>query len=282
MDYFKVFKKAYEISVKNKYLWIFGIFLAGIQGGNVVYSFNGSESDKITNFSLTTVVLIILAVIFFTWWLMALVAEGGLLKAVEGLDENKKQNFKEVFKAGIKNFTKTLSVFLLIILIVIISLLILAVPVILLVIGQMYILAIIYGIFVFIIDFFLWIYLSIVYSYIIRIAVLGNHSARKAFALSWPFVKKHWLDILVIAVFWWALSILIMLGLFVAILLVGALLVGIGLAVYLASSYAGQVYTLFFSFMAIVVITVFFGVLRVFQSSILTLAYREMVKGKNS
>lgn len=292
MDYFGIIKKAYDITLNRRYLWIFGI-LAGGAGSSVSSSFrggstssnelfNGNSSDfatLITNhIPLLIIISAVLLALGLAWSILSIISSGALLNSVHAISKGEKNNFKLGFMFGLKKFWRIFAVGLLIGFFVILSIIILVLPIILFVLAKIYVLAIIYGMIVFLADLIMWIYLGMMGQYILRQAVLGNKGSWEAIVTSWDFFKKHLKDILIIYLLLVAVGIVVGIAMILVLLLVGGLLFAIGFALYLASMAVFWMYVAVFGFAFLVFILTLGGVVTTFNSSVYTLAYLDMVK----
>ena len=293
MDYLKILKRAFQISIRNKYLWIFGI-LAGGAGSGFSTSFSDSASysekwDKYFNqitfenfwFNYGNIVLLILVLILilgFFWVILSFIAQGAILGTVEKIEKGQKHNFWIGFAFGWHKFWRGFGVGLAIFLIVLLSIIILILPIILFVIAKVYVLAIIYGILFFFVDLALWLYLGIVAPYIQRTAVLGDYGVWKAVCSSWKFFHKNWKEILVMYLLLMATGIVAGIAMILVVLIVGGLLTALGFALYLASQAVFWMYVAVFGFAFIVLMLILSGVIKTFNSSVLTLTYLELTK----
>ncbi len=137
-----IFKKAWQITKKNKFLWLFGILITTFgqestisllfdknnlfSTGNKLlnlkdFFYNGdfaffiktfnnlfaASPFQIILFTLITVLFIFLAIF------VNITAQGALIYCSQKLNQNKKTTFKEGFLTGIKNFWPLFSVFIL-------------------------------------------------------------------------------------------------------------------------------------------------------------------------
>lgn len=137
-----IFRKAWQITKKNKFLWLFGILITTfgqestinllfdkndlLSTGNkllnlkdffyagdfalFIRSFNdlfATRPYQIILFSLITMLFIFLAIF------INITAQGALIHCSQKLNQNKKTTFKEGFLVGIKNFWPLFSVFIL-------------------------------------------------------------------------------------------------------------------------------------------------------------------------
>jgi len=296
VDYFGILKRAYEITIKHRYLWIFGILAGGLgtswnfslpnsssYSGNMEKFFTSQNQLQMENFWLNYwgVIVAVLGIFFLLgilWLVISVIAQGGLLGSVTGIAKGEKNDFRLGFHFGLKKFWRTLSVGLLIGLLVLLSLIVLGLPVILLVLGKIYVLAIIYGILIFFADLILWLYLGAMQPYIVRRAVLDDTGAWEAILTSWDFLKKNFLEILVIYLLLMALGIALGIGMILALILVGGLLFAIGFALYLASQIVFWFYVVVFGLAFVVFFLILGGIFNTFHSSVLTLTYLELTK----
>lgn len=296
MDYIGILKDSYKIAIRNRYLWIFAILAGGIGGGNFSYSMPSSTSTTdaeqwkrfVDNFNVdqfitqywgVIIAIIGLFVVFgLFWFILSVISQGALLGSVRAISEKQKSNFKLGFLFGWHNFWKVFATSLVSGLVILFSLIVLVVPIILFVVSKIYILAIIYGILVFLIDLILWIYISLMFPYILRMVILGEKGVWKAYAESWQFLCRHWKDIAVMYLLSIAVGIVIGIGFILVLLLVIALLGAIGFAIYLASKFVFVIYVSIFGLALIVAFFIVTGAISAFNSSILTLTYLNLIK----
>lgn len=290
IDFFKIIRKAYEIALHKRYLWIFGVFAGGF-GGFQIYNFSlptGETDTFLNNLNFDTFwanngMLVIFAglvmfLIGIIWWIVSIISTGGLIGSVRAIEQDRHFNFRMGLSYGAKCFWRVLGAGLLYGLIVLLSILVLVFPVILFIISKVYVLAIIYGIIVFLLCLALWIYMGIVFPYTIRIATIQDKGALEALRDTWPFFQKHWKDIIILYLIMMAIFIGIGMGYIFAILIVGGLLFAIGYGIYLAS----VVLAIIYAFIAILGLLLLFmiigGILNTFNSSVYTLVFLELKK----
>jgi len=149
MDYGEIIRRAWRITKKYKYLWIFGFILAlfGGRGGGGRGGYNGSNLSnsfqytfrrreialstvfqqflfKLQSFLINNISLIILFAIFMiilaiTGFILYIIADGGLIGSVKNIDDGEENSLKKGFKIGSHYFWRMLGKNLLIALIVI-------------------------------------------------------------------------------------------------------------------------------------------------------------------
>lgn len=297
MDYLGIIKRAYTITFKRKYLWIFGLLAGGALGGSS-FNFsmpNGTISEKewssfIGNNSIDNIFTnywgVIVAIIGFLVLLglilavLSIIFEGGLLGSVRAIEKNEKNDFRSGFIFGWHKFWRVFTVGLLVGLIIFGSIIILAVPIVLFVIAKSYILAVIYGLLVFLLDLILWIYIGFVYPYIMRMAVLDDKGSAESISISWEFFKLHWKEILIMYLLMMAIGFVVMIAYILGILIVGGILFAIGLAIFLASKIACIIYACVATLVFIILIFIIRGIINTFTSSVYTLTYLELASKK--
>lgn len=294
MDYIGILKKAFEICLKKKYLWIFGI-LAGGTATSWNFSLPSSDfSDRISKYRPSDMpinsfeqfwqqywgVIIFLAGLIFLlgliWLIFSIISQGALLGEVRSIEKDEAHNFRLGLAFGWHKFWKTFSVGLLLTLLVIISIVILALPVILLILAKIYIAAAIYGFFIFLLDLAFWIYIGLMSPYILRMAVLDNKGVLQSFVSSWDFLKKFLKDILVIYLLMIAVGIVFGLAMLFVILLIGGLLAAIGFAIYLASHFVFWIYVGIFGAIFLALLIICGGFFNCFNSTVFTLFYLKL------
>lgn len=293
MDYLKILKRAFEISIKNRYLWIFGILAGGAGGFGSSFSNSSSSidySDKwdkyfnqisFENFwlnygAIVLAILVVILILGLLWSILSIISQGAILGLVEKIEKGQKHNFWIGLSYGWHKFWRVFGVGLILFLIVFFSIIILVLPIILFAVAKIYVLAVIYGILVFLIDLFLWLFLGVMAPYIQRTVVLGGQGIWETIGSSWDFFRKHWKEVLLIYLLLMAAGIIATIALILVVLIVGGLLVGIGFGLYLASQAVFWMYVAVFGFAFIIFMLILGGVIKTFNSSVLTLTYLEL------
>lgn len=142
MDYGKLFKRAYEITIKYKYLWLLGFLIAIVSGGSNFsssYQTGSQDASKLGEFATAyavalAVIALFVGLIFFVLWILSLIAEGGLAGAVNKIEDNKETSLGDAFSIGAHYFWRVLGLSLLLGLVVFaLILLVVVVPTVLLV-----------------------------------------------------------------------------------------------------------------------------------------------------
>ncbi|MCB8986192.1 MAG: hypothetical protein H6661_00350 [Ardenticatenaceae bacterium] len=120
MDYGQVISDAWRITWNNKYLWVLGFLAAltsvGSNGNSFNYSFNEgdfanpAQAARIGGLVLGLVCLFM--IIGLVLLLVSVAARGGLIEAVNRLDDGEKLTLGEAFSAGTKSMWRLIGVYL--------------------------------------------------------------------------------------------------------------------------------------------------------------------------
>lgn len=296
MDYLGIIKKAYEISIKHKFLWIFGILAGGLGGrfrglnpNFANYTTNSTDwTNKLPYTSLASFwqiwgALIItcflicagLAIILF---IFKIISQGGLIGSVDRIAGGKKSNFHDGFKIGVHHFWRILGVFALYILMILASLVVLAGPTIFLVVFGQVVLAIVWGILLFFVCLVFWILVGLILPYSLRMVVLENEGVWESIRGSLHFFRDYWKEISIMYLLLLAISIGFGIAYMLAILIVGGILLAIGFGMFLASPLVAVVYGVTIGLLFLTGLVVVAGVYNTFYSTSLTLTYNTLVK----
>jgi hypothetical protein len=279
MDYFDIIKKSYQLTIKHKFLWLFGIIVSlatGIFRG-FSYSFNATCISNYTGSEMlllfTLFILLILAFIA-----LAYTSQAGLIVGFSKLSSGSTTNFKDSFETGIHKIWRIIGLQILISIGIIVSLIILGVPVGLLVASHSYVIAIVLGIILFIACMFFWIILGFIYPYSLRMVVLEKKGVFTSIRESLHFCRDNFLNVFVMYLLAYAVSIGYGVALMIAAGLVGALLFIIGYGIWLASPLTAAIYGSL-SFIIFVFALVLVGAIyTAFNSGLFTITYLRLKK----
>lgn len=123
MDFGKVLGRAWEITWRWKMLWVLGFLAALGQGGGFPqpsYSFSGDEFDQFTYtpigpldeifaamtaiIAVICIVIIIAIIIAIIIWVISVIARGGLIAAVQQIEDDGTTSFGRAWSVGAKKF----------------------------------------------------------------------------------------------------------------------------------------------------------------------------------
>jgi len=307
MDYFGTIKKAYEITIKHKFLWIFGI-LAGGYGGfksfnfslpNYTYNSSSTGSDgwtKILGHPLTSTdiavfwanwggliigLIIALFLIAMVMFILNIISQGALVGSVEKISKDQKSDFKDGFRLGAKQFWRVWGVAIIYLLMILGSLCVLIIPTCVLVMTGGYVFAVIWGILFFFVSLAFWILIGVISPYSLRVVVLEKFSVWQSIRESLHFFRDNWVNVVLMYLLLLAFSIGFGLVLGLAIIITTAILLAIGYGLYLATTLGAIIYGGLASFALLIAIAVIAGAYNSFYSSALTLTYLELSKKKS-
>lgn len=131
MNYWDLIKDAFWISLRNRYLWFFGLFAGA--GSATNFNFNTPASDGSFDISTINPVAIvglgILAlVLFLIFVVLAVISNGGLADSVVAIERGQRRSFGSTWRAGIARFWRVLGYFILFFLIGLALLIAIALP----------------------------------------------------------------------------------------------------------------------------------------------------------
>jgi hypothetical protein len=122
MDYGEIISRAWRITWNNKYLWVLGFLAAltsvGSNGNSFNYSLDqGDFADPEQLMRLGAMALLvtcILLIVGFMLWLLSVAARGGLVAAVDRLDNGETMTLGEAFGAGTRVIWRVIGIYLLV------------------------------------------------------------------------------------------------------------------------------------------------------------------------
>jgi len=295
MDYFSIIKKAYEITIKHKFLWIFGI-LAGGYGGlrsfNISlpnYTIGDGEFDKAfnsfdwTNFwvnwgGLILGLMVCLGIFAIIMFVLNIISQGALVGAVNKLSKNEKSDFHDGFRTGTHQFWRILGMSLIYFLMVLASIIVLAGPIIIAIISKIYAFAIIWGILLFFVCLAFWTLVGLIYPYSLRLIVLEKYGIWQSIRESLHFFRDHWKEVVVMYLLLLATSLAFGIVMVLAVLLGGGILLAIGFGIFLASPIVAVFYGMILGLAFFIAIVIVAGGYNTFYSAALTLTYNTLTK----
>lgn len=138
MDYGKIIKRAFEITRKHPFLWVFGFIIALVSGGsNFNYSYQSGGEDqafaKLGSFAVTYLVAVIIVILLvlligLILWIVSLMAEGGLVSCVKKIEKGEETSLGDGFSVGAHYFWRILALSVVLGLVIFILFLLLLAP----------------------------------------------------------------------------------------------------------------------------------------------------------
>ncbi len=293
MDYLGILKKAYEITIKNKFLWIFGL-LGGGYGGFRFYNFSMPEntdldklfSSKMPDFStffaghasVFIPILGIAALVALVFFVLNIISEGALIGSVAKLSRGNKSDFNEGFMVGAKNFWLILGTSIVFTGMLLVAMLIWLGPAFLLAFGGEKLIALMWGILIFFAFLAFVIALTLVAPYSFRILILKKTSIFPSIREGLHFFREHWANVLLMYLLLMAVGIGFGIALMFVCLLVGGILFFFGFLFYLIAPVAGFIYACSVGLVALALFLMIAGGYGAFSSAVLTLTYQKLTE----
>lgn len=295
MDYFGIIKKAFKVSLKNKFLWIFGILAGGAAGGGFNFSMpsSGSSSslDKtfgkdIANIDWTTfwtnygaiilIIIAILAVLSIIFFILNLISQGALVGAAEKIEKDQQPEFGGSFMVGWHNFWRIWGLNITLLLIILIGLSFWIIPVCILVIIDAYASAWVIGILFFIVNLLLWIVVGFISPYALRIVVLKKHTVFESIRGSLHLVRDNLLEVLVMYLLLMVVGFAVGIAVALVGLILAAILFVIGFGLYYLSAVVLFIYAFTTALVLFALCLAFSGAYSTFTSTVLTFTYLKL------
>ncbi len=296
MDYLAIIKKAYQITIKHKFLWIFGFLAGGFGAG--VGNFNSNMANYTTssgdwtskfpysNFAsfwqiwggLVITLAVLLGALSIILFILKIASQGALIGSVDQLESGKKSNFHEGFKIGLACFWRILGVLVLYILMVLASIVVWLGPAILLAVFGQVALAVIWGILLLFVSLAFWILVGLISPYSLRLVVLEKKHVWESVRGGLHFFRDYWKEVVVMYLLLFAIGLGFGIAYLLAILIVGGILLAIGFGVWLASPLVAVGYGVLVGLVFLVTLLLVSGAYNAFSSAALTLTYNNLKK----
>ena len=295
IDYWDVLKKAFQITFRHKFLWVFGLFLGVSSGGANFGSFNTSnfsgintsstniQSDAQSIFTDYLWIFILVGIVVFLIMsvvvVLSFISQGALIGGVDKIATNKKVGFKDSFKIGVHHFWRILGISILIGIAALLLLLFLGVPTVLLFVFKLWLPAILLLILTFLIFFPIAIVLGIISTYAFRYTVIKETRVIESIKSGWRMFRHNLWPSLLIALIIFLVSMVSGIVLLLAFLVVGIPLALLGFISYAALKLTGVIIVLVLAAVILGFIVLLYGaILNTFSSTAWTLFFRELQK----
>jgi len=295
MDYFALAKRAYKLTIENKFLWIFGL-LAGSVGTFTGYRFNSfgsSEKQDINEAELNqlleqlksfylahTMTILTVALIFLLlmvlFFVLSIISQGALISSVAKLNKQEKVDFWKGLKEGTKYFWKMWGLMIAFSMIILVVLLVLSCPLLLTIATSNIILTILWAIIALVLFFLVCLVISFIGPYSQCLVVLKNEGVIESIKNGLEFVRQHLGNLLI--VYFMLIAISVIFGIIIALVLgiIAAILIMAGIAIGLASVTAGSIFALACIIAFILMMFVIMGAFNAYQTAVVTLAYEQL------
>lgn len=302
IDYAKILKKSFRITIENKFLWLFGLMLA-LGGGGTSFNFNfpsgGSSDEKIDEMTymnamrkvtyywemykeLIILGIVLLVLLGIAFYVLALIARGGLIGSIFKILKNEEVNFKKGFKEGAGYLGRMFLISLATMCSSIGLLVILAVPVIRLFVLKSYVAGSILGIFA----LFIFITFIILLSFLIRYAeiylVSSNLGAYDSMKLGYRLFEKNIGNSLLMGLVFMGINFVVGMGILVMLFVLGIPTMLIGIVIYGVAGKTVSITLLILAVLLFMFLMIFISaVMNVFAQAVWILFFEEIARENN-
>jgi hypothetical protein len=302
MNYGDLLSEAFRLTWRNRYLWFFGFFIAGGGGSfNFPANFGGEEvrnpfgpvagplqwiSDNLVLF--LTVVISVIVLLALVFLVLSIISQGALAESIAALHRGETRGFGSAFRAGTANFWRVLGLKVLFFLIALGLLLVIFLPVVLGALAAfsltdstgLRVLAVVLGVlFVFVALVVVFLPFAIVNQFGLRELVVSRRRITESIAGGFRLFRRNIGRSLLV----WLIQLAVMLGLgialLVALVIVGAILLGPAIALFATDhANAGVVAGVLGGVLFLVPVFVISGAIGAFNHAYWTLAYLRLVE----
>ena len=268
MNYGNLIGDAFRITLRNRYLWVFGFFAGGSTGFNFPTSipsgggnFNPDDFQRsstmlsavqvgqgLGNGVLIAGLIVVALIIALFFIFMAVVSQGALADSVAAIDRGDRRGFGSTFRSGLGNFWRVLGYFLVFFLIAIGLLLVIGIPVALLIggtfaatqaVGARIAVAVVVGLLAVLALIVVFVPLSIIGQYALREIVVRRERVLGSVGSGYAIFRRNIGRSLLLLLIQFGLSIGIAIAFLLAILIVGLVLALPAIALAVAGSSTG-------------------------------------------
>ena len=293
MNYAKILKRAYQIMIKHKFLWLFGVLVAITSGGinfNLNFSSQGMNGEflKITksigdfitlNWILILIVSIFLFLIFFVFWILSIFSQSALIGCVNKVERGKKSGIKDGFVIGKKYFWRMLGLNLLIGVIIFLSVIILAGPVILLFYFQLWLRAVLLLFLALLILLPEIILFSLIIKYAQRYIVIKGKGIFESIKLSLVMIKNNIGPTILIALILIGIGMLVGIVMTIVLIMIGIPFIFLTVIIYTVAGIVGAIFPILLGFLLLFAVAVAIKMLLiVFNYNVWTLVFKQLKK----
>ncbi len=306
MDYFGIIKRAFQITIKHRFLWVFGfiVALAGGGGGFRSFSYSSDSGQSFANVgrwatAYLAVLILIGLILFLLWlvmWIFSVISQAGLVGSVNKIESNEETSLGDGFSIGAHYFWRVLGLSIILGLIILFLVLLILVPVVAAIVvlvsqsktaGAGLAVAAIFClvlaiIFVILLLVLFSAFLGVIFIYALRYIVLKDERVFASIGEAWRLVRANLSETLVM----FLLLLLISAGVGI-VLIIPALVIGLPAffaflgGITLKNASLIVVSALGFLFL-VLVLSFLGGIFETFHSTVWTLTYLELTKSETT
>jgi hypothetical protein len=299
INYLEIFKKAWETTWENKYLWWFGLFLSlGVGGMGFRFPLGGNTSSKnqwnnqeiLTTFRnffnehMVGVIfgIAVVAVLIIASVILANISRSGLIKSIYFLEKRKPNNFKVGFQQGKKYFWKVIGISVVLNILMIFLMIIIFAPIIFLFYLKAFWLgaaAVFFGIALVVPLLILKIFMQ-EYAYIY--VVLSDLKIYMAMENAYKLFRKNFLCSIITALLFIPVSLIMFAIIFAVFVIVGIIFAIMGIILYLLLGNIGVIVALAIGLVIFFAAILLIGsIYQVFRQAVWIMVFMEIASVKN-
>lgn len=311
MDYGEIIRRAWNITKKYKYLWVFGFILAlfggrgGYNGNNVSnsfqYTFRRGEIappvvlqqflSRLQYFIVNNIGLIILFAIFMiilaiAGFILHIIADGGLIGSVKNIYDVEENSLKKGFKIGSHYFWrmlgKNLLIFLMVSIIILFFILLFMIPFFTLSSSSNYrFLWFTIPLFIIFIIFMIpiGVFITILNDYSSRFIVIKNNRIIESIKNSFRLIFRNFKHTAIIALILFTIGIIIGIISFIIFIIIGIPAALICFLIYKSGAIAFMIFVAILEILFLILIYAFInGIRQTLSSSVWTLTFLQLNK----
>ncbi len=293
MDYLKILKRAYQITIKHKFLWLFG-FLVALTSGGINFNLNfssqgmGDQFPKIAegigdfviiNWILILIILVFLFLLFLAFWILSIFSQSALIGCVNKIDRGESTGMKDGFIIGKTYFWRMLGLSLLIGIIIFLSVLILGGPVVLLFVYKLWLRAVVLLLLALLILIPEIVLFSLILKYAQRYIVIARKGIFESIKLSFVMIKKNLGPTILIALILIGISLLVGIAMLTALLIIGIPMIFLTGLAFAVAGLIGALFPALLGILLLFAISISIRtLLTVFDYTVWTLVFKQLKK----
>lgn len=292
MDYGRLITRAFQITIRHRFLWILGI-LAGGGGGGGGFNYGDVSGDGgpppealqrsldwlLAHFYVIILIGIILLLIFVFFIVVSVMANGGLIASVAGIEGRQSVSFWKGMRAGYHAFWRLFAIGLLLFLAIAGAIAFMAAPIVILVLTEHYIPAIALGLLCLPAFIVLAIYVTIVSMYAYRFTVIQATGAIESLVRANYTMFAFKKEVLLVWLLSLAFGLAAAVGIMIVFVVIALPAIAMGFGIYLALGLLPTItYALGPALVLFATSLLFSGVTTTFSSSFWTLAHLDLTR----
>lgn len=296
MNYTDLIKRAFNLTLRNRFLWIFGFFVvtAGVWAASIaLLTFGGSnkvQAESVVNITKDQAVsffnqyafpsligVLILLVIAIVMFVLALISRGALINGADKLGKGEKSDFSSAFKIGKKYFWHLWAVAIVYSLVVMASIMSVITPIVMGIFFVFFLpIAVLWSLLTFPLVLIINIAIIMILPFVYRAIIIEDKGVKDGILLAFRLFKRRFIDIIVLNLVLVISEIFYSMFAMLALALIAVVLFLIGVIIWTASLAIGIVFSFMAGALLVVCLFMLTSAFFAFQSVIVTLAYDKL------